>query len=282
MISVDIEQELFGQEQKMLLKAKFSLQEKSFTALFGPSGAGKTSLLRIIAGLQKSKGKIKVGSELWQDEKHFTPPQKRSIGFVFQDYALFPHLSVIKNLLFVQNNKDLAMELLEMIGMQNMQNANVKTLSGGQKQRVALSRAMMRKPKLLLLDEPFGALDPHLRQKLCLDLLGLHKRFETTSILVSHEPSEIYKLADNMIVLENGTIEQIGKPSQILLKTKGSQKFSFEGELLEKKNINSIYVLVFAIGRQIVEIVCSVDEAKDLKIGHRYRLSTKAFAPSVS
>ena len=190
-------------------------------------------------------------------------------------------MNVEKNLLFVNNNKNLANKLLEMTELSELINRYPNSLSGGQKQRVSLCRAMMNKPKLLLMDEPLSALDPNMRTKLQNEILALHKEFNTTTIMVSHDPSEIYRLASRVIVLNLGKIVDDGIPKDILLKTSGSQKFSFEGELLDIKKVDVIYIAIVAIGQQLVEVVVSNDEVQNLKIGQSVRVSTKAFSPMI-
>lgn len=281
MIELDIKKRLHGASGDMNLDVKLDIKSGEFVALSGESGSGKTTLLRILAGLEESNSQIKVDDEIWQNEKTTLPPQKRKIGFVFQDYALFENMSVLENLLFVQNDKKLALHLLELTELTKLKERYPNSLSGGQKQRVSICRAMMAKPKLLLLDEPLSALDVKMRAKLQQELLILHKEFKTTTIMVSHDPSEIYKLATRVIVLENGNIKDDGNAKKVLLKTKGSQKFSFEGELLELKKVDVIYVAVVAIGQQIVEIVLSEEESKNLTIGQRVTLGTKAFNPTL-
>ena len=268
--------------QTELLDVTLSIKEGEFLALSGKSGSGKTTLLRILAGLEKAKGDITVAQKQWLHNAKALPPQKRSIGFVFQEYALFENMSVIENLLFVEKDKALALRLLELTELTELQERYPKTLSGGQKQRLSLARALMQKPKLLLLDEPLSALDPTTRAKLQTQILKLHKEFGTTTIMVSHDPSEIYKLASRVIVLENGTIIKEGTPKELLLKQNGSQKFSFSGELLELKKVDIIYVAVIAIGQQIVEVVLSKEEASRHKVGDSVTISTKAFTPTLS
>lgn len=141
---------------------------------------------------------------------------------------------------------------------------------------------MMGEPKLLLMDEPLSALDSKMRTKLQSEILALHKEFKTTIIMVSHDPSEIYRLASRVVVLEQGLIVNEGKPKDILLKTSGSQKFSFSGELLDIKKVDVIFVAIVAIGQQLVEVVITQDEAKNLNIGDIVELSTKAFTPMLS
>jgi molybdate transport system ATP-binding protein len=278
MIEIDIKKEL----DKMSLEVNLKIKSGSFIAISGKSGSGKTTLLRVLSGLEKASGIIKVDGEVWLDENNFRKPQEREIGFVFQNYALFENMSIEENLLFVKKDRDLANELLKLSELSEFKERLPRTLSGGQKQRVAICRAMMRRPKILLLDEPLSALDSLMRAKLQSEILLLHKKFGTTSLLVSHDVSEIYKLSNRVIILEEGKVIKDGEPKEILLKTSGSQKFSFEGELLEIVKLDVIYMAIIAIGQQLVEVVVSENEAKNLKIGDIVRVGTKAFAPMVS
>jgi molybdate transport system ATP-binding protein len=264
-----------------IIDVSIKIKTHDFIALSGKSGSGKTTLLRTLAGLEKATGSLHVEGEVWQDNATCRAIQAREIGFVFQDYALFENMSVIQNLLYVQKDLELANHLLEITELTTLKDRKPATLSGGQKQRVALCRAMMKKPKLLLLDEPLSALDTSMRIKLQKEILALHKEFKTTTIMVSHDPSEIYKLCSRVIVLEDGKVINDGTPKDILLKTNGSQKFSFEGEVLEIKKVDIIYVAIIAIGQQLVEIVVSEDEAKSLHVGASVNVSTKAFSPSI-
>jgi len=282
MIRIDISKKLHGATGVMNLSINLEIQENSFVALSGESGSGKTTLLRILAGLEEADGTIEVGGEIWQDAKSKLSTQKRGIGFVFQDYALFPNMSVEENLLFVKNDKELCSKLLEMSELSELRGRVPNSLSGGQKQRVSLCRAMMNRPKLLLMDEPLSALDPSMRSKLQAEILALHKEFGTTTIMVSHDPSEIYRLSQRVIKLHHGKVVEDGKPKDVLLKTSGSKKFSFEGELLEIVKVDVIYIAIISIGQQLVEVVISSSEAKSLEIGSSVSVSTKAFAPILS
>ncbi len=277
MITVDLKKPL----ENLQLDVTLQMQEGDFIAIAGESGSGKTTLLRILAGLEKAEGSIKIGSEIWQSERFFVPPQKRSIGFVFQNYALFENMTIEQNLLYVSKDKELARHLMEMTDLSELAGRYPNTLSGGQKQRVALCRALMRRPKLLLLDEPLSALDPKMRGKLQQDIMRLHKEFGTTTIMVSHDPSEIYRLASYVYMLQKGRIMQEGTPKEVLLKMQGSQKFSFEGEILDIFKSDVIFVAVVAIGQQIVEVVLGSEEAKRLSVGQKVAVGTKAFAPLI-
>lgn len=279
MIKLQIQKELHGSLGRMLLDINLDINSGEFIALSGVSGSGKTTILRILAGLESAKGKIEVENEVWLDDKYSKAIQKRDIGFVFQDYALFPNLSVINNLLYVTKDKELAKYLLSLTDMYELKDRYPSSLSGGQKQRVSLCRALMKRPKILLMDEPLSALDPSMRVKLQNEILTLHKEFKTTSIMVSHDPSEMYKLASRVLVMSNGKIVKDGLPKDILLKTQGSQKFSFEGELLDIIKVDIINIAIVAIGQQLVEVVASNEEIKNLKIGQKVNVSTKAFNP---
>lgn len=275
MIEFSLKKELFGVNENMELNVKINFKSGSFISLSGESGSGKTTILRCLAGLEKANGFIKVDDEIWQDEKIFLSPQKRRIGFVFQDYALFENLSVKDNFLFVEKDIDYCNKLLDMLGLMSLKDRYPTNLSGGQKQRVALGRAMMRKPKLLLLDEPLSALDPHLRARLQDEISKIQDMFKTTTILVSHDPNEIYKLANYMFVLKNGKIVKKGTPKEILLKTNGSQKFAFSGTLLNLEKIDTIFIATVSVGQQITQIALASDLG--LKIGDEVTISSKAF-----
>lgn len=281
MIEIDICKKLHGSHGDMNLEVKLEIQNNDFIALSGLSGSGKTTLLRVLAGLEDAQGSICVDGEVWQDEMNSLATQKRQIGFVFQDYALFTNMSVKENLLYVKNDIQLANKLLKITELTELENRLPNTLSGGQKQRVSLCRAMMNHPKLLLMDEPLSALDVEMRTKLQNEILTLHKEFGTTTVMVSHDPSEIYRLSTRVVVLDQGKIINDGTPKDILLKTQGSQKFSFEGELLDIKKVDVIYIAIVAIGQQLVEIVVSSQEMKDLKIGQIVKIGTKAFTPTI-
>lgn len=280
MIEFSLKKELFGVNENMKLNVKISFKSGSFISLSGESGSGKTTILRCLAGLEKANGFIKVDDEIWQDEKIFLSPQKRRIGFVFQDYALFENLSVKDNFLFVEKDINHCNKLLDMLGLMSLKDRYPTNLSGGQKQRVALGRAMMRKPKLLLLDEPLSALDPHLRARLQDEISKIQDMFKTTTILVSHDPNEIYKLANYMFVLKNGKIVKKGTPKEILLKTSGSQKFAFSGTLLNLEKIDTIFVATVSVGQQITEVALASDLG--LRIGDEVTISSKAFNLNIS
>jgi len=191
-------------------------------------------------------------------------------------------MSVLENLLYVVKDRNLAERLLEITELRELRNRLPNTLSGGQKQRVSLCRAMMNRPKLLLMDEPLSALDSEMRMKLQREIKLLHEEFGTTTIMVSHDASEIYRLASRVVVLDVGKVINDGTPKDVLLKTSGSQKFSFEGELLDIVKVDVIYIAIISIAQQLVEVVVSSEESKQLIIGQKVSVSTKAFTPMIN
>ena len=220
------------------LDVDVALAEGEFVTLFGQSGAGKTTLLRMLAGLTvPDRGHIAVGGEVWFDsEQHIDlPPQRREIGLVFQDYALFPNMTVRQNLAFALADKKQGIrvdELIDMMQLGALQQRLPVTLSGGQKQRVALARALVRRPKLLLLDEPFSALDAETRIRLQDEILRLHRNFGLTTLIVSHDLGEVYKLSDRVLLIERGSISRNGLPAAVFNDRQVSGKFQFIGEVL--------------------------------------------------
>lgn len=263
---------------KFKIEANLQIPKGSFACFYGKSGSGKTTLLRLIAGFEKAdSGEIINGQKVFFKDKFFMPPRKREIGFLFQDYALFENMSVIKNLLFAKNDRTKADELLNLLGISNHANSHISQLSGGQKQRVALARALMLNPQILLLDEPLSALDNTMRSKIQDYLLKIHQIYKPTIILVSHDVSEIYKLCDRVFEIEDGKVIKSGAPSEIFLKTLGSQKFSFLGKIVEISQKDSVFVAVVAMGNQLCEVVLGSQEALNLQVGDEVSVSTKAY-----
>jgi sulfate transport system ATP-binding protein len=198
----------------------FDVPEGSLTALLGPSGSGKSTLLRAIAGLdQPDTGTITIKG---QDVTR-VPPQRRGIGFVFQHYAAFKHLTVRDNVAFglkirkrpKAEIKDKVDNLLEIVGLAGFQTRYPNQLSGGQRQRMALARALAVDPQVLLLDEPFGALDAKVREDLRAWLRRLHDEVHVTTVLVTHDQAEALDVADRIAVLNKGRIEQVGTPNEV-------------------------------------------------------------------
>jgi iron(III) transport system ATP-binding protein len=210
----------------VLSDISYTLPSGKFFGLLGPSGCGKTTLLRAIAGLDHpSKGDITMDGMAWfrgQDHSCLAP-EKRNVGFLFQSYALWPHMSVAENVAFPLKMKKLPVDeiqaqvskMLSKVGLEGFENRIPSSLSGGQQQRVALARALIQKPKLLLLDEPLSNLDASLRDSMREEIKRLHLEFKMTSIIVTHDWKDAEQLCDQVVVLNQGCIEQSGSPQQI-------------------------------------------------------------------
>lgn len=220
MIEFSLQKNLHTAEGEMQLHVNARIERGQFVSLYGASGAGKTSILRMLAGLMKpDNGFIKVNNATWYDAAHNSnlEPQQRRIGFVFQDYALFPNMNVRENIAFALAKNEptnIVDELLEVTGLTNLAARKIQTLSGGQQQRVALARAIANKPAILLLDEPLSAIDTVMRAQLQDTLREIHKRYALTTILVSHNTDEIIKLSDAVIQLEQGRFTQQTSPTE--------------------------------------------------------------------
>ncbi|MBD0723917.1 molybdenum ABC transporter ATP-binding protein [Flavobacterium sp. L1I52] len=285
MIVIQIQKKLQSATGEMLLNLDFEIRENEFVTLYGASGSGKTTTLRMISGLtQADKGIITVNNENWLDtnKKNQLPPQKRNIAYVFQDYALFPNMSVRENLNYALEkgqDKSIVEELLALMELQHLQHQKPAQLSGGQKQRVALARALVRRPKILLLDEPLSAVDQEMRIKLQDYILQAHRKYQLTTILVSHDIAEIYKMSDKVIVLENGIISKNGSPDEVFSSRLASGKFQFVGEILKIEKENFINIVVVLIGNNIVKIIAMDEEIQDLNIGNKVLIASKAFNP---
>ncbi|MBB5514448.1 molybdate transport system ATP-binding protein [Rubricella aquisinus] len=186
------------------------------TALFGPSGAGKTSMINAVAGLLRpDRGRITVDSAVWQDDTTFLPPHKRRVGYVFQDGRLFPHLSVARNLRFAGLHAEEG-AILDMLGIAHLMDRRIAALSGGEAQRVAIGRALLSDPKVLLLDEPLSALDAARKAEILPYIERLRDELRIPILLVSHAVEEVARLAQTVIVLDQGRITASGAPAALL------------------------------------------------------------------
>jgi len=204
MISIDIEKRLKTYNGQQLLKIVRQFPMGSITKIYGPSGVGKTTLLKIIAGFTKpEKGLITIEDVTWLDtaSKTFVPPQKRMVGFVFQDYALFPNMTALEHLEYATKDKEWIDRLLKIGKLESLTTHKPEHLSGGQQQRLAILRALAIKPKLLLMDEPFSAIDPEMKTVLIAELKTLFDELGTTVLIVSHNPQELDGLANAELII---------------------------------------------------------------------------------
>ena len=287
MIRIRLQKKLHAATGEMDLSVAFRITPGEFVALTGPSGGGKTTLLRMIAGLMRPEhGQICFGEETWLDtgRKVFIRPQDREVGVVFQDYALFPNMTVCGNLRYALQRGQpdgIIDELMETTGLQALADRYPGQLSGGQQQRVALARALVRRPRLLLLDEPLSALDPQMRERLQDYLLQLHRSYQLTTILVSHDTTEIIRLADRVIHLDDGRITEIGDPAAIFFSGQTINRFQLSGVILRIDPEDILCRVSVQVGQNIVQVVISPQDIAGLRPGDRVALLAKAFNPVI-
>ena len=222
-------------DKEILKNISFDIKEGELVCILGPSGCGKTTLLNIIGGFISDFS----GDVLLSDENiNNLPPEKREISTVFQSYGLFTHKNVIDNVSYglklLKIDKNMrgkrARDMLEKVGLAGYEKKKIKELSGGEQQRVAIARSMVLNPKLLLLDEPLSNLDVHLRDVMRKEIKRIQKQFGITMIIVTHDQEDAFKLADRVIVINEGHIEQVGTPEELYKEPKNSFISSFIGE----------------------------------------------------
>ena len=224
----------FG-EVRAVDHVSFSLAEGRFLALLGPSGCGKTTTLRLIAGFETpDRGEIEIGGRQVDAPGRHAPPEQRNLGMVFQEYALFPHMTVADNVAYGlvkdANKRDRIHEALELVGLVDVSNRMPYELSGGQQQRVALARALAPRPALILLDEPFSNLDTRLRTQVRLEVRQILRQAAATVIFVTHDQEEALSLADEVAVMMAGQIVQIDTPQKLYRRPATRQVATFVGE----------------------------------------------------
>lgn len=221
--------------ETVLDRINLSIKDKEFVTLLGPSGCGKTTTLRIIAGFENpTSGNVFFFNKIVND----VPPYKREVNTVFQRYALFPHLNVFENIAFGLRLKkvpekeihDKVFEMLSVVNLKGFAKRNVNSLSGGQQQRVAIARALINSPRLLLLDEPLGALDLKLRKDMQVELKNIQQRTGVTFVYVTHDQEEALSMSDTVVVMNEGVIQQIGTPEDIYNEPQNAFVADFIGE----------------------------------------------------
>ncbi len=286
MIELSIQKELRASGGTMLLDIELSVGKGDIVTLYGRSGAGKTSLLMLLAGLMRpDKGYIRVDGQTWTDteKRLWKRPQERNVGLVFQEYALFPNMTVMDNLTYAmrKGQKDERKHLIEIMDLQDLRNRKPDTLSGGQKQRVALARALVNKPGLLLLDEPLSALDQDMRGKLQQYILQVHREYGLTTILISHDVTEIIKMSDYVMEMEHGRVIRKAAPGEIFTHEKLNAKFQFTGEVMKMARQDFIVIVTVLVGRELVKVVANDSEVEGMEVGDRVLIASKAFNPVI-
>lgn len=279
MLEIDIRKLLHTSDGPVHLDIQLNLPPKSFTAIIGPSGSGKTTLLRIIAGLtQPEAGKIFYNHQCWlnTDQAYALKPQLRHIGMVFQQYALFPNMTVLQHLKYAEKKADSPsgiMELLEVMDLKKLENKLPSQLSGGQQQRLALARALASQPRLLLLDEPLTALDQQ-KQAHLQEFIGFfHQKYQLTTIMVSHNASDILKLAHQAAYIEQGKIQRVVAPVTTLHKSHLPQELQLIGEVFTIQVIDGNHIEVkLIIGENLLTLSLPKEVYRWIKPGLRVKL----------
>jgi molybdate transport system ATP-binding protein len=284
MIEFSARKKLLSSSGEFTLSLDISIPEGELVAFFGASGTGKTTSLRMIAGLTAPDcGYLQVKGNVWLDsaKKVQLPVNQRPVGFVFQNYALFPNMTVRENLLFAQQKKEEkhVQTLLEVFGLEVLQHRKPSLLSGGQQQRVALARAIARKPELLLLDEPLSALDMEMRTSIQNELRMINREWGITTILVTHDISEIFRLCSRVYSFNGTTVEDKGAPAN-LFNSRLSGKVQFVGEVLECVQEDIVRILTLVVGNTPVKVVVPATEG-DFFPGDKVLIASKAFNPII-
>lgn len=283
---IKVKKKLKNVDGEFILDIDITAENKSIITVFGKSGSGKTTLLRAIAGLiNPEEGYIEVGGQVWFDSRKNInlPPQKRKVGFVFQDYALFPNMTVKENIAFGMEKRDETFleHLLELVSLKKLKDRKPHSLSGGQKQRVALARAVARKPDILLLDEPLSALDFDTRRRLQDELLRIHQELGLTTVMVSHDFSEVFRLSDIVFVIDKGKVIKKGKPEEIFIQERISGKVKFSGTVLSVERDETVFIVSVLIGNNVIKVIADIEEAENIKEGDKVVIATKAFSPFI-
>jgi molybdate transport system ATP-binding protein len=287
MIDISIHKKLCSNSGSMDLDVKFNISRGKLITLYGKSGAGKTTILKIIAGLLKpDDGSIVVDGKIWFDsvKKMNLRTQKRNLGFVFQDYSLFPNMSVKENLTFALvkgQDRKIVNDLIEIIELGHLQNKSPNTLSGGQKQKVALARTLVQRPEILLLDEPLSALDEEMRIRLQRYILKVHQEFNLTTILISHDISEIIKMSDYLMELDHGKIVSQGTPKELFMFNTDSEGIRLSGEIITIEIQEKNAVITVLLGRDLINVSTDMETAKELKLGDTIRITSEQFNPII-
>ncbi len=272
-----------------MLDIRCQLGQGRVLSLYGPSGAGKTTILRILSGLTGvASGLIEVDGEAWldTDRQIDLPTRHRSIGFVFQDFALFPHLSVRKQLEYAlpkNEDKKSVSGILALMELEGLEHHRPAHLSGGQQQRVALARAIARRPRLLLLDEPLSALDDEMRSKLQDYLLKVHRHYGLTTLLVSHYLPEIFRLADEVLVLEKGKVTKQGSPASLFYEEMDNGTFRTTGEIIDILPAGSGkgFIISVLCADTLIKAPATAEEAAGLHPGKKVRVASQTFNPVI-
>lgn len=266
----------------------FQVEQGKIGALYGDSGAGKTSILRLIAGLiQPEKGHVSFLGNIWYDSstKHHLSIKKRRLGFVFQENTLFPNMTVRRNLEYALSSKselNKVDEIIALIELREIECSMPNELSGGQKQKVALARSLVQDPELLLLDEALSSLDQKSREQLQDIILRIHRELNLTILLVSHDISEIVKMAASVIKVVNGKVDQIGSPVEIFNTETQLVQLKLEGTIMSFEKVAEDNIANVHFDSSHVQVRIPKENAGLYKIGDKIIFSSNNFSSDIS
>lgn len=273
----------FGKTE-VLRGISFEMEANSRLALIGKSGSGKTTLLRIIAGLEiPNSGSVAINGEVITSDSKYTKPEKRNMGYVFQNHSLFPHLDVYSNIAFgmgkmaKKEKMDIAMTYLAMLGLEDKLKSYPHQLSGGEKQRISIIRTLASKPRLLLLDEPFSNLDKNTKEILKVDLKEILDKEKLPTIMITHDADDSFDLADEVILLDDGNIVARGNPEELYKKpiNDHSTRFFSEADIIDRTEANKAFFDNLGINSNRVcitpqSIVPTTTGTTAVVIGHKF------------
>lgn len=287
MIHISISKKLWSQDGTMVLNIDLDIPKGSLYSIFGQSGAGKTSLLRMIAGLMRpDRGVISVDGKIWFDsvKKINLKPQQRKVGLLFQDYALFPNMTVEENIKFALKSDEsieLVKAMMDKMELSEFSQRKTEVLSGGQKQRVALARSLIHRPDVLLLDEPLSALDNRMRNKLQELIEQVHTSMNLTTLMISHDVPEIIRLSDTIVHLEEGRIIRSGSPIEVFTGHQVRGKFKLIGEVIDIFQEDFVFIVTVLIGKNLIRVIVDETRAQELSHGDEVLIASEAFNPLI-
>jgi len=254
----------FYKENKSINNFSLTVNTGEVVSIIGPSGCGKTTLLRIISGFENPiSGQIKIGEQIVFGDAYVST-ENRGVGMLFQDIALFPHLTVGENINFSlsqnKNNVDIINNLLKRVGLEKYINRYPDTISGGEQQRVALARALAREPRIMLLDEPFASLDTWSKYDIGQDLINILKSSNTSTLMVTHDPQEAMRLSDRILVMLNGSIVDKGSPDELYKNSKHAFSVRLLGPIMDFKNKTKKLIINGIFGIKLLKNVENYDD----------------------
>ena len=287
MFKIRIKKQMHTPRGQEWLDLDLEFVQGNFIALFGASGAGKTTFLRVLAGLiEPQEGFIEIDGEVWLDTKKNIKLQiqHRRIGFVSQENTLFPNMTLRENIAYAclqEQERGSIDEWIGIMGLRGLEDRKPDALSGGQKQRASLIRALINRPKVLLLDEPLSNLDVQARLNLQDEIIRLYQKTGISTIMVTHDLSEVFRMSQQVFVIEQGRLIKSGSPQEVFVNHELSGKFKFTGQVIEIIKDGVVNVVTLSIGNNITRVVATDEELKGLSVGCSVVVASKAFNPLI-